>query len=71
VAAGAIEICVPPDLGVRIQGDAEFGDTTFNGLVRVDDAWETPGRSTAANQADLSVSAQAGSVVVNPAGGCK
>ena len=71
VAAGAIEICVPPGLGVRVQGDAEFGDTTFNGLVRVGDAWETPGRSTATHQADLSVSAQAGSVVVNPAGGCK
>jgi hypothetical protein len=71
VAAGAIEICVPPGLGVRVQGDAEFGDTTFNGLVRVGDAWETPGRSTATHHADLSVSAQAGSVVVNPAGGCK
>ena len=71
VAAGAIEICVPPGLGVRIQGDAEFGDTTFNGLVRVGDAWETPDHSTATHRADLSVSAQAGSVVVNPAGGCK
>ena len=59
VAAGAIEICVPPGLGVRVLGDAEFGDTTFNGLVRVGDAWETPGRQTATHQADLSVSAQA------------
>lgn len=71
VAAGAIEICAPADLGLRVHGDAEFGDTTFNGLLRVGDAWETPNLSTATHVTELDVSAQAGSVVVNPAGGCK
>jgi hypothetical protein len=71
VSAGAIEICAPAGLGLRIQGDADFGRTQFNGLVRVGDAWETPDLSTATHLAELSVSAQAGSVVVNPAGGCK
>lgn len=71
VAAGAIEICAPPDLGLRVRGDADFGDTTFNGLLRVGDAWETPNLSTATHVTELDVSAQAGSVVVNPAGGCK
>lgn len=71
VAAGEIEICAPPDLGLRVHGDADFGDTTFNGLLRVGDAWETPDLSTATHVTELDVSAQAGSVVVNPAGGCK
>jgi hypothetical protein len=71
VAAGSIEICAPAGLGLRIRGDAEFGSTEFNGLVRVAGAWETPDLSTATHVAELSVSAQAGSVVVNPAGGCK
>lgn len=71
VAAGAIEICAPADLGLRVHGDAEFGDTTFNGLLRVGDAWETPNLGTATRVTELDVSAQAGSVVVNPAGGCK
>ena len=71
VSAGAIEICAPAGLGLRIHGDADFGSTEFNGLARVGDAWETPDLSTATYLAELSVSAQAGSVVVNPAGGCK
>lgn len=71
VAAGAIEICAPADQGLRVHGDADFGDTTFNGLLRVGDAWETPNLSTATHVTELDVSAQAGSVVVNPAGGCK
>lgn len=70
-SAGSIEICAPSDLGIRATGDAVLGDTTFNGLIRAGDAWETPGYSTSTHQAELSVSASAGSVVINPQGGCK
>lgn len=71
VAAGSLELCVPTDLGVRIHGDVVLGGATYNGLVRVGDAWETPGYSSMTNRADLSVTASAGSVVVDPQGGCK
>ena len=71
VAAGSIEICAPAGLGLRVRGDADLGSIDVNGLVRVANAWETPDLSTAPYVAELSVSAQAGSVVVNPAGGCK
>jgi hypothetical protein len=71
VAAGALELCIPDGLGVRIVGDAVLGSTTFNGLIRAGDAWETPGYATAAHRADLAVSASAGSVDVNPEGDCK
>jgi hypothetical protein len=70
-AAGSLELCVPADLGVRIHGAVVLGGATYNGLVRVGDAWETPGLSSMTNHADLSVTASAGSVVVNPEGDCK
>ena len=71
VSAGSIELCVPDGLGIRIHGDVAFGATSFDGLVRVGDAWETPDYPSMTNQADLSVTASAGSVVVDPQGGCK
>ena len=71
VAAGSIELCRPTGLGLRIHGDVVLGSATFNGLVRVGDAWETPDYPSATARADLAVSASAGSVVVDPQGGCK
>ena len=71
VAAGSLELCRPESLGLRIHGDVVLGGATFNGLVRVGDAWQTPDYPTASAQADLFVKARAGSVVVDPQGGCK
>lgn len=71
VSAGSLTICVPDGLGVRIHGDVEFGDATFNGLIRAGEAWESPTFSTARHRAELTISARAGSVVVDPAGGCQ
>ncbi|HET7495489.1 MAG TPA: hypothetical protein VFJ80_08565 [Candidatus Limnocylindrales bacterium] len=71
VAAGSLQICRPESLGLRVHGDVVFGSATLNGLVRVGDAWQTPDYPTAASRADLSVTARAGSVTVDPQGGCK
>jgi hypothetical protein len=70
VAAGSLELCRPEFLGLRIHGDVVLGGATYNGLVRVGDAWQTPDYPPSA-QADLFVTARAGSVVVDPQGGCK
>jgi hypothetical protein len=70
VNAGSLEICAPAGLGLRVRGETALGATTFNGLVRVGDAWESPGYTNATSRADLAVSASVGSVVVNPEGGC-
>lgn len=70
VSAGAIELCIPAGLGVRILDEVALGSTTFNGLIRANDAWETPGYATATHRAELMVSVSAGSVDVNPEGGC-
>ncbi len=71
VNAGSLDVCVPADLGLRVTATASLGSTTFNGLIRRGDAWETPGYDTAQFRADLSVSASVGSVDVNSEGACK
>lgn len=70
VNAGSLEVCAPAGLGLRVRGKSALGTTTFNGLVRVGDAWESPDYTTAKSHADVTVSANVGSVVINPEGGC-
>jgi hypothetical protein len=69
--AASIEVCAPGELGLRVRGDAVLGATTYRGLVRNGDVWESPGYSIAKFHADMTVSASVGSVDINPAGGCK
>ena len=71
VNAGSLEVCAPGELGLRIHGTTALGATTYNGLTRSGDAWETPGYASATHHADLTVSASVGSVNINPVGGCK
>ena len=66
VNAGSLLVCAPSDLGLRIRGDASLATTTYNGLVRSGDAWESPAYATTKYHADVTVSANVGSVVVNP-----
>jgi hypothetical protein len=70
VNAGSLEVCTPAGLGLRVRGGSSLGAVTYNGLVSVGDAWESPGFSTADFHADVTVSANVGSVVINPEGGC-
>jgi hypothetical protein len=71
VNAGALKVCAPGDLGLRIHEQVVLGSTTYAGLVRVGDAWETPGYALANHRADVTISVNVGSVDVNPLGGCK
>jgi hypothetical protein len=71
VNAAELNVCAPADLGLRIHQDVVLGSTTYSGLVRNGDAWETPGYSTATSHADVTLSVNVGSVDVNPEGGCK
>ncbi len=70
VNAGSLEVCAPAGLGVRVRGESALGAITYNGLVRVGDAWESPNYANADFHADVTVSANVGSVVINPEGGC-
>lgn len=71
VNAGAISICAPADLGVRIRETGTLADFDSTGLVRRDGAWESPNYTTATHRADVSVTANVGSVDYDPEGGCK
>jgi hypothetical protein len=68
--AGSIDVCAPAGLGLRVRGESALGTTTFNGLVQVGNAWESSDYASAPFHADLAVSANVGSVVINPEGGC-
>jgi hypothetical protein len=69
--AGALEVCAPVNLGLRVRSTAALGSIHVDGLTRRDGAWETPGYDTAPFKADLAVEASVGSVTINPVGGCK
>lgn len=71
VNAGALTLCAPEDLGLRIHENVVLGATTYAGLVRNGDAWESRNNSFATRHADVTVSVNVGSVDVNPVGGCK
>ena len=71
VEAGSLEICAPAGLGVRIHEEGALAGTNYDGLVHAGDTWESPGYSMANHHADVTVTANVGSVDVNPIGGCK
>lgn len=72
--AGSIAICVPAGTGVRVlMGDALLAGNNFEerGLARDGDAWTSAGYTAATTRIDLSASANAGSITLNPDGGCR
>jgi hypothetical protein len=73
VNAGSLVICAPEGLGLRLNtGDNPISSNDFDraGLVRTSDGWETPDYATAPIRAELDVSANAGSVSLNPSQPC-
>jgi hypothetical protein len=71
VNAGALRICAPSDLGLRVRSDGTLTAMTYDGLVRNNSTWESPGYAMAIHHADVTISANVASVDVNPMGGCK
>ena len=73
VNAGSLVICAPDDLGLRLNtGDNPISSNDFDraGLVRVDEAWETPDYASARVKTELDVTANAGSISLNPSQPC-
>ncbi|MGD0018135.1 MAG: hypothetical protein ABSD62_02680 [Candidatus Limnocylindrales bacterium] len=70
---GSLELCAPSQLGLRLESNESLASSNFAsaGLVRVGNAWQTPGYETAASKANFTVSTSVGSLTLNPAGGCK
>lgn len=73
VNAGSLTICAPEDIGLRlITGDNVISSNDFGdeGLVRSEDAWESPDFATAPIRIVLEVTANAGSLSLNPGQTC-
>lgn len=72
--AGSIAICLPAGTGLRVSMSGSLlGGNNFEerGLVQDGDTWTTSDYGTAATKIDLSATANAGSITLNPDGGCR
>jgi len=73
VNAGSASLCAPDGVALRFRGgDQALGSTNFEdrGLVRNGDTWSSPGFDAAATRIDMSVSANLGSITLDPEDGC-
>jgi hypothetical protein len=70
---GELKLCAPAGLGLQIRESDSLAGNNFGsaGLIHVGDVWQTPGYDTSTHKADLTASTSLGSLVINPAGGCK
>ncbi len=73
VNAGSLELCLPAGAGVRIQSSSVLASNNFGerGLVQTGSTWTSPGYGLAPVKIDLSLTANAGSVALDPTGGCR
>lgn len=72
VNAGSASICAPDGVDLRFRSDEALGSVNFGdrGLVRDGDTWSTPGYGLATTRIDLAVSANLGSITLDPEDGC-
>jgi hypothetical protein len=72
--AGSVAFCVPEGVVIRVTtSDNITGSNNFaaRGLTKSGSTWETPGFSAASNRIDLTASANAASITLNPEDGCR
>ena len=73
VNAGSLEVCIPADVGVRVQWSSTLASNNLDslGLEKVgEEVWQTSGYGSAATQIDMNVTANAGSFELTIGGGC-
>jgi hypothetical protein len=73
VNAGSASICAPAGVALRFRSDESLGSVNFGdrGLQRDGDTWSTPGYDFAASpHIELTVSANLGSITLDPEDGC-
>lgn len=70
--AGKVTVCVPNDLGVRLaRSTAVLGSTSITGLTETGDVWHSPTNPSPIHHANVTLTANVGSVEIKPEGGCK
>ncbi len=73
VNAGSFGFCVPDGTAVRVQTSGVLGGNNFadHGLTESGGTWTTPGYDSATVRLDLQATVNAGSLELNPQGGCR
>jgi hypothetical protein len=73
VNAGHVGFCAPPGAGLRFETSGAFSGNNFDakGLSQTGDTWTSPDYATAVTKIDLQATVNAGSVELNPIGGCR
>jgi hypothetical protein len=73
VNAGSLDLCVPAGVGLRIQSSSFLASNNFGerGLSQNGSTWTSSDYGSAAVKMDLSLTANAGSIALDPAGGCQ
>jgi len=72
-AAGDVRLCAPAGVGLHLpMQDNITASNNFaaRGLTKVGDAWETPGYASAATRIDLTITANAARITLEPEGSC-
>jgi hypothetical protein len=71
--AGSLRICLPPGSGARISTSETLASNNFAaaGFMRDDEAWVNSAYGSATNRIELSITANAASVTLDPEGGCR
>lgn len=71
INAGALQVCAPSGLGLRVHHTGALSGVTVNGLQQSGSDWQSPDYPSAAHQADLTIDANLGGVEIDPIGGCR
>jgi len=73
VNAGSFGFCVPNGTAVRVQTSGVLGGNNFadSGLTQNGSTWTSPGYDTASTKLDLQATVNAGSLEMDPKGGCR
>jgi hypothetical protein len=71
--AGAVELCVADGVGLAVESSESLGSTNLAeaGLTKQGDRWRNAAYDTATDRIELHVSVNAGSLTLNPEGGCQ
>ena len=72
VNAGSLRVCVAPDVGLRLRTNENLTAAfDFPGLTRDGSTWTSPNFASASAKIDLTATANAGSITLNPGSGCR
>lgn len=73
VNAGHLGLCLPPAIGLRIDAGGALSSNNFasQGLVQDGDTWTSPSLGANGLQLYLQLTANAGTIELNPQGGCQ